>query len=398
MHRKSRQIRRRPLAVAAAILTALALVAGAISLSPATADTAMSPLELAHVQQANCQVLLAKASTSAARTRARQCIADQQVIIDALSGPSPTPSATQSASPSPSPTVQPSPSSSPTATTPPATTPPATTPPPTPSPTTTGLPAGCVDRLAQCGYPTPDTTGWATPPTVVFNGNLVIRTAGVYENLDVKGCVDVQVKGVTIRNSRIACQGDALITYNSPAHNDTVGNTVIERVEVSCVVGKGSGIYGHNFTAVGVWVHDCENGAEINAYSSITDSVLSAREATSAGHGDGIQSQGGDHVTIRHNTLLEVNPVTSAIITNPTLNNGWLIEDNFMGGGAYTLYCPEQGTDFVVRNNRFVQAKAGALYSAAYGLTDACDHPAITWSGNYVDSNLRTVSASGAIA
>src|SRR5512147_2235274 len=99
MHRRSRQTR--PLAVAASLLAALVLVIGAVSLSPATADTAMSPLELAQVTQNNCQVLLAHATTSAAKTRARQCIADQQVIIDALSGsPTPSPSATQSASPS----------------------------------------------------------------------------------------------------------------------------------------------------------------------------------------------------------------------------------------------------------------------------------------------------------
>jgi hypothetical protein len=57
--------------------------------------------------------------------------------------------------------------------------------------------------------------------------------------------------------------------------------------------------------------------------------------------------------------------VTSAIITNPTLDDGWVIEDNFIGGGAYTLDCPEQGTNFVVRDNRFVPAKLVLLYGAA---------------------------------
>ena len=111
------------LRAALAVLAASVLVTGAIALSPATAETGMSPLELAQVQRANCQVLLAKATSSAQRTRANQCIADQTVIINALSAPSPSPSATQSPSPSPSPTVQPSPTVSPTATTAPPTTP-----------------------------------------------------------------------------------------------------------------------------------------------------------------------------------------------------------------------------------------------------------------------------------
>jgi hypothetical protein len=97
---------------------------------------------------------------------------------------------------------------------------------------------------------------------------------------------------------------------------------------------------------------------------SLIDSVLSAREGTPTAHGDGIQSQDGNNVVIRHNTLLETNPVTSAIITNPALDNGWVMEDNFMGGGAYTLYCPEQDTNFVVRD-MFVPAKLGSLHSAA---------------------------------
>ncbi len=50
--------------------------------------------------------------------------------------------------------------------------------------------------------------------------------------------------------------------------------------------------------------------------------------------------------------------MTSAIITNPTQNNGWVVEDNLMGGGAYTLYCPEQGTNLMVRDNRFVPPKS----------------------------------------
>ena len=133
----------------------------------------------------------------------------------------------------------------------------------------------------------------------------------------------------------------------------------------------------------------------MNSNSQITESFIRGSEQGSGNdpHGDGIQSQGGNNVVIRHNTLLQLNPMTSAIITNPTANNMWLVENNFFGGGAYTVYCPEQGIGFVVRNNRFVPAKAGHDYSAAYGLTDACNHSGIDWSGNYLDSNLSTVNS-----
>jgi hypothetical protein len=121
--------------------------------------------------------------------------------------------------------------------------------------------------------------------------------------------------------------------------------------------------------------------------------IQGSEVGNSSAHGDGVQSQGGNNVVLRHNTMLQINPVTSAIITNPTQNSGWTVEDNLMGGGAYTLYCPENGTNFVVRNNRFVAAKTGGLYSAAYGLTDACNHSGIIWSGNIRDADGSSVSA-----
>jgi hypothetical protein len=252
------------------------------------------------------------------------------------------------------------------------------------SPSTNPSQHGCASNPGACGYPTTATAGVpAGTALTVVNGGLTITTNGaVVDGKEIHGCVDVRASNVTIRNSRIIGPCDyGVSTYSAG------GKTVLDRVEINCVDGHGTGLAGPNFAAHAVYIHDCENGLEINANSSLVDSVLSAREGSPTAHGDGIQSQDGNNVVIRHNTLLEVNPVTSAIITNPTLNNGWLIEDNFMGGGAYTLYCPEQGTNFTVRDNRFVPAKLGSLYSAAYGLTDACNHAGITWTGNYRDSD-----------
>ena len=96
---------------------------------------------------------------------------------------------------------------------------------------------------------------------------------------------------------------------------------------------------------------------------------------------------------IRHNTFAGTNPITSSIITNPTQNHRWLIVDNLLSAGAFSVYCPEQGTGFVVRQNRFYPAKTGSPHSASFGLTDACGHSGITWFGNYRDDNLSTVSA-----
>jgi hypothetical protein len=293
--------------------------------------------------------------------------------------PSASPSTTPSTTPTAGPTVTPTPSASPTGG---ASSGGSTSPSANPSQ------HNCASNPGSCGYPTTATAGVpAGTALTVIDGNDIITTNGaVVEGKEIHGCVDVRASNVTIRNSRVIGPCDYGVSTFSAS-----GTTVLDHVEINCTTGTGTGLAGPNFAADAVYIHDCENGLEIDDGSSLVDSVISAREGTSSAHGDGIQSQGGNNVVIRHNTLLEINPVTSAIITNPTLNNGWVVEDNFMGGGAYTLYCPEQGTNWVVRNNRFVPAKTGALYSAAYGLTDACGHAGITWTGNYLDTDGSAV-------
>jgi hypothetical protein len=313
----------------------------------------------------------------------------QTFTVGNASAPSPTPSSSPSAPGSPAPT--PSPSTSPTGT-------PSTSPSSggssggstggSPGPEAGPSVHGCVSNPGSCGYPTTSTAGVpAGTALTVINGDYIIKTNGaVVENKEIHGCVEVRAANVTIKNTRIVGQ-----CFYGVSTYPATGATVLDRVEINCVNGSGTGLAGPNFAAHAVYIHDCENGLEINQGSSLVDSVISAREGTPTAHGDGIQSQDGNNVVIRHNTLLETNPVTSAIITNPTLNNGWVVEDNFLGGGAYTLYCPEQGTGWTISNNRFVPAKTGA-FSAAYGLTDACGHAGITWTGNYLDSNDSTVN------
>ncbi len=288
-----------------------------------------------------------------------------------------------------SPGATPSPSAS--TTTAPTTAP---TTPPAPSPTSTGSTGGtstalrgCAANPGACGYPTPATTGVPAGTALTsFTGDFYARTAGqVIQNMEINGCIWVHAPGVIIRNTKVKVADRCFYGIST---YDANGTTTIDRVEVGCNYAHGSALAGPGFKATKVWLHGCENGSEINANSSIVDSVIAASEVgNSDAHGDGVQSQGGNSVVLRHNTMLQINPVTSAIITNPTKNHGWVVEDNLMGGGAYTLYCPEEGTNFVVRNNRFVPAKQTTLYSAAYGLTDACGHSGIIWSGNIRDTD-----------
>lgn len=292
-------------------------------------------------------------------------------------GTAPTVPPATTTSPAPSPTVAPS----------------SPSPSPSPSPSTTtpappsGPLTGCFARLAACGYPHLGNTGVPAGTALsAYSGPATIRTAGTVIEGKTMGCVAIAAANVVIRNSRIT--GPCFYGIDMQS-----GNLTITDSEINCVNGKGTGIAWARFAAVRVYIHDCENALEMGQSSSVVDSYLSAREGDSSAHGDDIQSQGGSDVVVRHNTFAGVNPITSSIITNPTQNHRWTVENNFLASGAYTLYCPENGTGFVVRGNRFYPAKTGNPHSASYGLTDACGHGGITWSGNYRDDNLAAVGS-----
>lgn len=367
------------------VIAATVLALGWSATANAVPSANSSRLQLAEDNKANCQLLADSSTNTEQKARALACVADQDAIIALLTGPTVTPSPTTS--PSASPSVTPSPSPTVT-TTSPSPSPTATTPSPTPSTSTSGARlTNCFTQLAACGYPTINSTGVPAGSFLTARGELIANTPNaVYTNLRISGCVQVRAANVTIRNSIIT--GPCFYGIDMQS-----GSLNIQDSEINCVNGKGTGIAWAGFHALRVYIHDCENALEMGQGSSVEDSYLSSREATSDGHGDDIQSQGGNGVVIRHNTFAGVNPITSSIITNPTQNNGWLVELNFLSSGAFTLYCPENGTNFTVRNNRFYPAKTGNPHSASFGLTDACNHSGIIWSGNYRDDNLSVVGS-----
>lgn len=376
--------RRRAVALALIVLAIMAVLAGMVATPAALPpnDLKSAPTELAAPALPPSElgqwcVDRKAAGVQGLSLTARQWLKDCIALFGRGLPPS-SPSASPTATPSPtgSPTPTPSPTVSPTA---------SPSPSPTPTSTPTGPLLGCATDPGRCGYPTTATTGVPASVTLTpYTGPDTIRVAGTVLDGKIMGCIAIEAANVVIRNSLIV--GPCFYGVDMRS-----GSAVIEDTEVNCTDKRGTGIAWDHFTARRVYVHDCENALEMGEGASVVDSVLSAAEATSEGHGDGIQSQGGNGVVIRHNTLLETNPVTSAIITNPNLNNGWLVEDNLMGGGAYTLYCPENGTGFTVRNNRFVAVHASP-YGAAYGLTDACGHAGIAWSGNIRDDTGAPVN------
>jgi hypothetical protein len=271
-------------------------------------------------------------------------------------------------------------------------TPTGTTTSPTPKTTATGpvalpAPGGCLPAPSRCGFPDATNTGVpAGTRLTARNGDMKVTQAGtVIDGINLNGCIRVEAPHVTIRNSKLSCQGPyGIFSYEKDYSG---GGLLIQDVEVDCERTQATGIASYGFTAVRVKVHGCENGFAIDNTATVQDSYVYDLFIGNGGHTDGIQMGGADNV-IRHNTILnEYDGGTSAIITSPTGMTQVTITDNLMAGGAYTLYCPrESSSGVVVTDNRF--SRAYSPKGGAYGPWVYCDGVA-EQRGNVWDADSK---------
>jgi hypothetical protein len=250
-----------------------------------------------------------------------------------------------------------------------------------PRPTNTG----------PCGLPRyPDATCTGVPVGTalsVVNGNMEIRTAGtVIDGKDIRGCVNIKAPGVVIRRSHISCPNFIVVSSFGGAYSGT--GLRIEDSEIDCRGGPGTGIADNNVTARRLNIHGCENGFSMDSNFDVQDSYIHDLYNGGGSHTDGIEMEGGSHITVMHNTIFDGSG-TSAIITDPTKMSNVLISSNLMAGGAYTLYCPRDSSSNVrVVDNHF--SKKYYPTGGAYGPWDACDKVA-QLSGNIWDGTGQPV-------
>jgi hypothetical protein len=280
----------------------------------------------------------------------------------------------------------------------------------TTTPTSTTVPPSTTTATTTTTTTPPTTTTTAPPPAVfpdasntgvpagtaltAYTGPSTISTAATVIDGKTLGCVRVTAPGVIIRNSKITC-GSGYAVYSGDG-DYSGAPLLIEDSEVSCNNTSGTALGEANITARRVNIHGCENGGDINQTFTVEDSYIHDLYNSAAAHTDGLQFASGHlengkivagslNVTIRHNTIYGMGADgsfgTSAIISNRGADKNVLIENNLLGGGAFTLYCEQgaKGTNYQVLNNAFTR-KFGqnvGFYGAA---TDCGDE---TQSGNY---------------
>lgn len=271
---------------------------------------------------------------------------------------------------------------------------------------------GCVTQPSRCGYPDASNTGVvagnslrSVPADVTAGpgwhwdkrGWLEIDGSGaIIENLAVAGNVNVEASDVTIRDVRIAVSGDTFGISLRHANNATIQDTEIAGSDATAgrlLVGV-KDIYGD---AVGtrverVNVFHVATGIQIYQ-GLIADSYIHDVGYRDGDHTNGTTSNGSaEMLTIRHNTVLNENGQTDAIslFQDFGVEANRLIDDNLVGGGAYSVYGGANPGKAATSNIRIINNRFTTKFfpnGGLYGPVTAFDPSGSgnLWSGNIWD-------------
>ena len=261
--------------------------------------------------------------------------------------------------------------------------------------------AGCMPDPSACGFPDVENTG-VTPGTELtpVDGVVTLDTPGqVYENKQVTGSIIIAAPNVTIRNVKlVSMDPDYAIRSFSWEHD--VSGLNLDHVEIDL---NGhydiKGIAFDGYTARHVFFHNGSDCAHMGDHAVVEDSLcVVGPDANGDGvpdnsdfctgnesHFDGFQSDGGNYLVIRHNTIRNPCDQTSAILmsTNTEAIRNVTIQDNLLGGGGYSLYCNAGGQviNEAAAGNRFSRAyfDKGGFWAPIFGCDTADVFAANVW-------------------
>jgi hypothetical protein len=255
-----------------------------------------------------------------------------------------------------------------------------------------------------------------TPGTTLqaVNGNVTLSTPGqVYENKLVTGEITVKAQDVTIRNVKIVNTADwyAISVMPGGSWDRSDARLTVDHVELD--LGGYLDIKGIAFNGYSVtnsFFHNGSDCAHFGVNVVLENNLCSVGPDTNddgwadsgfrcqdGPHYDGFQSDGGNNITIHHNTIRNPCGQTSAILmsTNTSSIRNVTIQDNLMAGGGYTLYCsgsptyPPVGGTETVTGNRF--ARSFFSKGGQWGPTTGCE-TATTYNNNIWDDTGTPVN------
>lgn len=189
--------------------------------------------------------------------------------------------------------------------------------------------------------PGPHNTGPYDESILVPSGSIKVTQDGtVLENLKISGTVEILANNVTLRNFTLHTGSN----YGIRTHHEFSG-TVIEDGEITGAAS--AGIYGPNFTARRLEIHEMQTDAMKCRGNNIVEGCWIHHVGIKEGaHADGSQTRVGSNILFRANFFDMPKSVGSPYKSNAnTINQAELgdvvnvvLDSNWLEGGNYTVY------------------------------------------------------------
>lgn len=251
----------------------------------------------------------------------------------------------------------------------------------TPPPVVTAPVSGddLTDKV-PAGFPYADNTGVPKGIVLKASGSVSSSAYGqVIEGLDIKGNVVITHPNVTLKNCKITAS-----SFYSVQIKQGVAGAIVQDCEINGGGAEGcSGIagcgkfYRNKITKV-------ENGFSIQGSLEfeVIDNYVFDMYSVGSPHYDAIQIDGGNkNGIVRHNSFINHYGQTAAVMIDNYFGpiDNIKVDNNFLYGGGYTVYCDGQFSGGTISNVSFTNNVFGG--SPQYGLRAFTKTNPI-WTGN----------------
>ena len=211
------------------------------------------------------------------------------------------------------------------------------------------------------GFPGPHDTGVPLGTDLQPSGSVTVTEDGrVVEGLDVDGCVSVKADDVVIRNVRIRCGGKqrAIVVEGEDR------GLVVEDSEIDGLGSTEVAVGWSGYTLRRVNAHSLLDGPRLGTGVTVEDSWVHDMVRHEDFHGDALQSNGGEGIVVRGNTLVPTDTSTGDLL-NAAVQLGAendsgrltdvLVEGNYLDGGNYAVNVRDDDglSGVVLRGNVF---------------------------------------------
>lgn len=250
-------------------------------------------------------------------------------------------------------------------------------------------------------------TAYSGPTTITANGTTI-------DSKHITSTLTIEATGVTISRSWIDISNGTAVYIDdageyAEANNGADFLVTISDTTISCgnATNTQTGIWESYAYLLRVHMTHCENALSVNQKITVEDSYLhdysrSGEEAhedqvqLSNGHWNGSAYGPPDaakNFTVKRSTLIGMSGGDTVFGTSAIISNGQeasppssradediLIDNNWMAGGGYTLYCNpvSSSSEYVVTNNRF--SNQFDVNVGSTGPTTNCG--SVTFTGN----------------